>query len=268
MIPLTEINNLSQKFGVLAETIEKDYVISWILLCISRSMIKDDFIFYGGTAIKRIYFEEHRYSEDIDLLSKNKYSLDSLLKALSSLDFAQDQANLALKVNKNNIIATKGRAQIYITYDGYDEIMGSPKEIRLDFSMDMDINGKTVQRKIIESYSDMKERDGILSVMSLNAILASKLALLFEITRNEPRDLYDIWFLLQRMDKFDFDIDQINEAFRNRLSFYPSSTTLISQLNNVAIKRNWHARLSKQLDKLPEVEKVVKEIQLQLNMLF
>lgn len=67
MIPLEEINNVAKILQVPAETIEKDYVISWILYCLSRSKINGDFIFYGGTAIKRIYFDEHRFSEDIDL---------------------------------------------------------------------------------------------------------------------------------------------------------------------------------------------------------
>ncbi len=31
MIPLSEINRAATKSGVSAETIEKDYVISWIL---------------------------------------------------------------------------------------------------------------------------------------------------------------------------------------------------------------------------------------------
>jgi len=78
MIPLIEINYVAASYRVAAETIEKDYVISWILLCLSKSGLMDDFIFYGGTAIKRMYFEEHRFSEDIDLLSTRKFSLDFL----------------------------------------------------------------------------------------------------------------------------------------------------------------------------------------------
>lgn len=69
MIPLTEINNLAEEYKVPTETIEKDYIISWILTCLANSDLLKKFTFYGGTAIKRIYFEEHRFSEDIDLES-------------------------------------------------------------------------------------------------------------------------------------------------------------------------------------------------------
>lgn len=64
MIPLAEINHIAEKYHVSAETIEKDYIISWILLCLAKSKLKNKFVFYGGTAIKRIYFEDHRFSED------------------------------------------------------------------------------------------------------------------------------------------------------------------------------------------------------------
>lgn len=136
MIPLAEINYFSQSLKVPAETIEKDYVISWILFCLAKSILKNDFIFYAGTAIKLIYFEEHRFSEDIDLLSAKKFTLDAILGNLNCLDYARDQANLSLNVNEDNIIAGKDRIQMYVNYLGYDEIVGTPKEIRLDFAMD------------------------------------------------------------------------------------------------------------------------------------
>ena len=62
MISLTEINNAAGKYKVPAETVEKDYVICWILKCLSTGKLREDFIFYGGTAIKRMHFEDHRYS--------------------------------------------------------------------------------------------------------------------------------------------------------------------------------------------------------------
>jgi len=37
MIPIAEINKFSAEYGVPAETIEKDYVICWILNCLSSN---------------------------------------------------------------------------------------------------------------------------------------------------------------------------------------------------------------------------------------
>jgi predicted nucleotidyltransferase component of viral defense system len=268
MIPLIEINHVAASYRVAAETIEKDYVISWILLCLSKSVLMDDFIFYGGTAIKRMYFEEHRFSEDIDLLSTRKFSLDFLLKALTGLEYAREKANILLEINKDDIIATNDRVQLYVNYSGYDEIIGSPKKIRLDFSMGMQLNGKVVNTDMIASYSDLKKQSVYIPAMTLNTILANKLGLLIDLTRNEPRDLFDIWFLLQRLDKFDYDFNQVCEAFKERFCFRPSLSTLIPFLKNRMLKIHWDVRLSKQVAELPNVDRVIDDVELKLRELF
>ncbi|MBI4356763.1 MAG: nucleotidyl transferase AbiEii/AbiGii toxin family protein [Gammaproteobacteria bacterium] len=83
MIPLSEINKAAKHYGVPAETLEKDYMICWLLVCFARCKLKKDFVFYGGTAIKRIYFEDHRFSEDVDLISTKILNQDFILKQLS-----------------------------------------------------------------------------------------------------------------------------------------------------------------------------------------
>lgn len=268
MIPLVEINRFSDHFNVPAETIEKDYMISWILLCLSKSKLKDFFIFYGGTAIKRIYFEEHRFSEDIDLLSPKKFMLDQILEELVCLQYAKKASNLLLNINENSIIYTNNRVQLFINYPGYEEIIGAPKEIRLDFSMDMDLFGIMEDKRIIETYSDMKMLNARLNVMSLNTIFANKLGMLLDITRNEPRDLFDIWFLLNRIDKFDYDFSQMRNAFKERLGFYPSTNLFIGRLNNLSLRKNWNTRLNKQMSELPDITNVIDDVTVKLREIF
>ncbi len=66
--------------------------------------------------------------------------------------------------------------------------------------MKINIIGDRSENAIIQTYRDTKNHNHSLNVMTLNTILANKLKLgmLFDITRNEPRDIFDIWFLLQR----------------------------------------------------------------------
>lgn len=269
MIPLAEINIIANKYQVSVETIEKDYAISWILFCLMRGKLKENFIFYGGTAIKRIYFEDHRFSEDIDLLSENKITLSELLQELNSLLLhAREKANLILTVNQNNIIATKNRIQLLVQYSGYEEIIGAPKEIRLDLTMNVQLFGKTNNKKIIASYSDSHFYDEAFSVLTLNTILANKIGLLMDITRNEPRDVFDIWFLLQRKDKFDFDFKEICKTHKEKYGFSPNYSTLRSCLQKLSLKYNWNERLRKQIALLPDIEIVLNDIDLEFKKLF
>ena len=66
MIHSSEISKLAHKFGLGDRTIEKDYILTWVLHAISNSPLNDQMVFKGGTAIKKMYIPEYRFSEDLD----------------------------------------------------------------------------------------------------------------------------------------------------------------------------------------------------------
>jgi predicted nucleotidyltransferase component of viral defense system len=154
MIPLSEINEFSKKYDVSAETIEKDYVIAWMLIALTQSEIKNNFIFYGGTAIKRVFFDAHRFSEDIDLISTGNYSLTELLNHLHCLKVVRDASNIELNINHERIISRKTRHIIFVEYRCHDEIVGAPKEIQIDLNMKADFIGDHLEKNIVQTYSD------------------------------------------------------------------------------------------------------------------
>ena len=52
--------------------IEKDYALSYILVGIAKqSELAQSLIFKGGTALKKIYFGDYRFSEDLDFSALN-----------------------------------------------------------------------------------------------------------------------------------------------------------------------------------------------------
>ena len=266
MIALAEINRASETHGVPLETNEKDYMISWILACISRGPLVKDFAFYGGTAIKRIYFEDHRYSEDIDLISAKGFEADFLTQILSSFfSWAKEKANLDFAIDPRRVLSEGTRTQIFVSYSGFDEIVGSPKEVRIDFALEMDAYGETEEEKILENYSDLKGQLTKLQVHSLNTILASKLGLLMSSTRKEPRDLYDLWFLLNRTGRFDFKLQKVKRYFDQKYGFPPSLGVLRPHLHNRLYKERWEIRLAKQIAHLPSINSVIHDVETKLE---
>lgn len=265
MISFGEINTTANQFGVSAETIEKDYMISWILKCLSRSKIKDNFIFYGGTAIKRIFFEEHRFSEDIDLISANSFTLEYISNELACLRYAADAANLNFEIDKNKIFYKKDRLQLYVLYEGISDITGAPKEIRLDFMMGADVCGSIIKKEVIASYSDLGSQSGVLSVMSLETIFANKLGMLFDLTRNEPRDVFDIWFLLKRFDQVHLNTQKIYGFFKEKYGFNLSVGSVMGAINHEALQKNWEIRLAHQVNNLPACNSVIEEVERMLK---
>ena len=72
MITYSEIETESIRLGVSPETIEKDDHLDWYLTVLWAEPLFPHGIFYGGTAIKKLYAPHHRFSEDIDLISDKR----------------------------------------------------------------------------------------------------------------------------------------------------------------------------------------------------
>lgn len=68
MKPLkTRLLESRERFGLPWEVLERDYLLSWILAGIERvDVLKRSLVFKGGTALKKCYFGEYRFSEDLD----------------------------------------------------------------------------------------------------------------------------------------------------------------------------------------------------------
>ncbi len=67
MIKPGEIQIKARTEGVRDQQIEKDYVLSWILQGIAmHKALSKAIVFKGGTVLKKAYFEDYRFSEDLD----------------------------------------------------------------------------------------------------------------------------------------------------------------------------------------------------------
>ena len=63
----TRLQEARSNAGLQMQVIEKDYLLSWILAGISRvPALSDSLVFKGGTALKKCYFGDYRFSEDLD----------------------------------------------------------------------------------------------------------------------------------------------------------------------------------------------------------
>ncbi len=61
------IRNVSQKKKVQQYIIEKDYALSYLLGAITATDgLGENLVLKGGSALKKLYFPEYRFSEDLD----------------------------------------------------------------------------------------------------------------------------------------------------------------------------------------------------------
>lgn len=85
MIPPAEINRLAHRLGLGDKTVEKDYVLTWTLLAIAHSPLRDRLAFKGGTALKKVYVPDYRFSEDLDFTLLDDISSEDLVAEIEPL---------------------------------------------------------------------------------------------------------------------------------------------------------------------------------------
>lgn len=66
MINRNQIIRQADDDGVPAATVERDYILSHVLATIADCEQAERIVFKGGSALRLCYFEDYRYSADLD----------------------------------------------------------------------------------------------------------------------------------------------------------------------------------------------------------
>ena len=86
MIPQRNISLLSNRLAadggrrIREDVLERDYCLAWFLAVLSQSDLKTVLGFKGGTALKRCYFGDYRFSEDLDFTLLEALPLEEILR--------------------------------------------------------------------------------------------------------------------------------------------------------------------------------------------
>ena len=188
MISQREISQIAFKQHKLDKVIEKDYVIAWLLLGLANSTLKESLAFKGGTALKKVYFPDYRYSEDLDFTLLENTDELVLLDGVRTLlaDLAKSQA-FQFDLKENKIERRPDTLTFYVDYVGPLQAQLGSRDIKVDITLDEQLIFPLEEKVIISPYSDSEELKRKLKVYSLEEVLTEKLCAL--IGRTEPRDL-------------------------------------------------------------------------------
>jgi len=257
MIPQAEISKLAFREGMSDKVIEKDYVITWILLALADSDLKDFFVFKGGTALKKIYFPDYRYSEDLDFTLRKEIAIDDLLAGLSgSLDRLAKGQGFKFAFPPEKIEKRADSLTAYVDFVGPLQAKLRSRSIKLDFTLSEKLIFQIESKEIHSPYSDAVLKN--FATYSLEEIIVEKLCAI--IGRTEPRDIYDVNYLFGVND---IDFHKIPDAFRDKAEFKGiDPKRLRKSLNDKKDKyeRMWETRLEHQIKDLPHLVEVLREL--------
>lgn len=258
MITQREISKIAFHCGKQDRIIEKDYVITWLLYSISESPVADALAFKGGTALKKIYFEDYRFSEDLDFTVLDKADSTLLLKSLERiLGKLALEVGVILRINGERVERRKASLTAYVDFVGPLQGALGSRDIKLDFTFDEKIVFPLLTRPVLSRYSDSENLKKEILVYSLEEVFIEKLCAL--IGRTEPRDLFDVHFLLAE-GQLDYDV--ISEGFKEKASnkgIDPNRLTDVLRDREPTISRLWSNRLALQVDELPHLDGVLRE---------
>lgn len=258
MIRPKEIQQKARDTGVRDQQIEKDYILSWILKGVAEhEQLKQILVFKGGTVLKKIYFEDYRFSEDLDFtLIDTSLTNEQIFAWFGEVfQYVREEANIPLEIIDNNE-HEDGGINFYISYTGPLGGMGSNKRVKVDISKSEKLEFEPVVKTVFTGYSDIEEHQ--LLCYRLEEVLVEKMRSVMQ--RMQARDFYDIWYLLEQ-EKMEVEY-YLNEfagkcAAKN-INPIDFPKKLAERLPSY--KGRWQSSLSEQIQNLPNFERVEREV--------
>ena len=213
--------------------------------------------FKGGTVLKKIYFKDYRFSEDLDFtLLNNEITDEQIYDGFKeTFELVKEEANIPLEIIDNNKYKDGG-INFYISYIGPLGGKSRNKRVKVDISRSELLVFDAVMKNVLKDYSDLEEYQ--LLCYSLEEMLIEKMRSVMQ--RMQARDFYDLWYLLEQHEievsyhacKFKIKCDR--KGLKSE-DFLAKLTERLPQY-----KKRWQTSLKEQIKDLPLFEKVESEV--------
>ncbi len=272
MIPQRDLSRLSNRLlqeqggrRIPERVLERDYCLSWFLVGLSRSPLRERLLFKGGTALKKCYFPDYRFSEDLDFtLEDDKVQLDTIRRDLEvAFAEAHRSSGVVLQYARDDRHSHTNSYTFYLGYEGPLPGDLGGKEVKTDITIREKIIFDREEKPLLRGYAEYDDvpEDAVIRVYSLHEIATEKAVALVDPARNEPRDLYDLWYLCEHVRQL--DLGELTTAISQKLAF--REKTLESFRGQLArkeanLRATWDHRLRGQMAILPEFDEVFRGV--------
>ena len=273
MIPQRDLSLLSNRLArrggrrIPEAVLEKDYCLSWFLVGMSATPLKDILAFKGGTAIKKCYIPDFRFSEDLDFTLRKETAFEIIRDHLDEASSRTEEASgIKIRFSRYDRHSHENSHTFYLAYEG--PLPGATgKEVKVDITIRERIVFPVEALPVLKVYDEYRDlpADAVIGVYSLNEIAAEKIVALFDPARNEPRDLYDLWHLTGNGLVGLADLTHavaLKAEFRNRTMTDAKDIFLRKEAR---LKKLWSVRLSAQMTELPEFDDVYRAVTRELR---
>jgi len=246
MISKSELTRIAEMKHLTIRNAEKDYLLEFLLYSLSDD--RRSLVFKGGTALYKFY-NLNRFSEDLDFDAIGK-RLDSdkiIKKIIRNLELSGMQRALPEKIEYSN----ETNIRFAIRGPLYDGSKNSMSRVIINISKRERPISPSI-KLLISTFPEIPSFE--LSVLNIEEIAAEKIRCI--ITREKPRDIYDLWFLSKK--GITLDVSLINKKLKIYKLIYDSEK-FIEKVNEK--QKMWKRDLQDLIiGSLPKFDDVVAEL--------
>jgi len=231
VIPEAETRSIAAAQGVEPMTVDLDYALGWLLASLFLdTQIRERWVFKGGTSLRKCWFPEYRFSEDLDFTVNGDLGLEAVRNLL------ERPIEEASRLSGINLMAAEPRYEVDSDEYGKETVKvrlyhrstisrtGSPQAVRIHLSSDEVIVLPLVRRTLSHPYSDAGSMPELeIPCYCLEEILAEKLRAVGGQRRFAiARDVFDISHLMSKDVDIDLTISILGDKFAvKQLSIHP-----------------------------------------------
>ena len=263
MIERREILDIASILGLLPQVVEKDYVLGWVLAGIyQHAALAENWIFKGGTCLKKCYFETYRFSEDLDFTLTDSSRIDQeflvdvfrkigeWIYERTGIEIPEETQVFEVFENPRGTVSCQGK----LSYRGpIAPRSGGLPRIKLDLTLDELLVLPPAEPVIFHDYSDVPAEGISVRSYAYEEAFAEKVRALGE--RARPRDLYDVINLFRNTEARPQSAvlhDVLKQKCAHRGIPVPALAEL--EIHRDALEGSWQSMLAHQLQDLPPAE--------------
>ena len=272
MIPQRNLSLLSNRLykehggrRIPEAVLERDYCLAWFLIGLSQSKLRDLLIFKGGTALKRCHFAEYRFSEDLDFTLQRRAEFAEIREGLEEVyELVAQASGIRFAFEGEDRQAHVNSYTFYLRYQGP---LPTPNTVKVDITISEVLHFPVEQLQVLRAYPEFEDlpEDRPIGVYSLKEIATEKVVALQDRARNEPRDLYDLWFLTTRAG---IELGDLTGAIAEKLRFREKEIAGLEDrifAKEARLRTLWNSRLGHQMEALPEFDEVFRAVRRELR---
>jgi len=246
MLSRSELGRIAEMKHLTIRNAEKDYLLEFLLYSLSDD--RRSLIFKGGTALYKFY-NLNRFSEDLDFdVIGKRFDADKMIKKIiRNLELSGMQRPLPEKIEYSN----ETNIRFAIRGPLYDGSKNSMSRVTLNISK-RERPISPLEKLLVTTYPEIPSFE--LSVLDVEEIAAEKIRCI--ITREKPRDIYDLWFLSKK--GITIDVSLVNKKLKiYKLTF--NQKKFIEKVNEK--QKMWKRDLQDLIiGTLPKFDEIVTEL--------